>query len=88
MVPPILTLLVASSLQLSADAPRPVDLGQIALSITQALETVRPRTDPAAAALTLRDIPFHYDLLAPVPVPAFVPRVTYDWRSPVIFDLP
>ncbi len=85
---PILTLLVASSLQVQADAPRPADFTQILIEITQAIETVRPRPVPAPAALTVCDVPFYYRLLAPVPVPAVAPRVTYDWRSPVIFDLP
>ena len=38
--------------------------------------------------LTVRDIPFYYRLLSPVPVPVGVPSITYDWRSPVFFDLP
>jgi hypothetical protein len=85
---PVLTLLVASSIQLSDDAPRPVDFTQIFLTVTQAFETAHSTQAPEAMVLTVRDIPFYYRLLSPVPVPVGVPSITYDWRSPVFFDLP
>jgi len=88
MVQPVLTLLIASSIQLTAEAPCAPDLGQIVLSIAEVIEAAPAPFVPPAEEPTVRDVPFYYDRLAPVPVPAVVPPVTYDWRSPVIFDLP
>jgi hypothetical protein len=88
MFQPVLTLLVASSIQIAAESPRAADLAQIVYDITQAVEGARPQTLPVAETLTVRDLPFYYDDLLPLPVPAVEPVVTYDWRSPTIFDLP
>lgn len=89
MVHPLLSILVAASVQCPADAPRHQDLDQIIQAITQAAEVLVPdSTSPGDAELTVRDIPYYYCDYTPLAVPETAPIVTYDWRSPVIFDLP
>lgn len=88
MLHPVLTLLVASSIQLVSDTPVRTDLVQIALEITQAVE-VPGRLVPAAEQVpSVCDIPYYYDDLRPLAAPESPVLITYDWRSPVIFDLP
>lgn len=88
MVTPLLTVLVASSAPWAVDAPARADLARIVLEITRTVdlptppspEAEPPRASAAAAGA---------DASAPAVAPPVVPlRVTYDWRSPVIFDLP
>jgi len=76
MFHPVLTLLVAGSIHAGADFRAPVDLAQIVLEITEAL--------PGSPST----IPYYYSDFTPIAAPAVEPIVTYDWRSPVIFDLP
>jgi hypothetical protein len=88
MLHPVLTLLVASSIQLASESPLKTDLAQIAFELTQAVEApghLVPQADPAWSVC---DIPFYFDDFRPVAAPATPILVTYDWRSPVIFDLP
>jgi len=85
---PVLTLLVASSIQIVDDVSRPVDYTQIVITVTQALGTVPPAPEPEEEALTVRDIPFYYRRISVVSIPAITSPVLYDWRSPVIFDVP
>ena len=40
------------------------------------------------AAPTVADVPFYYSDFTPLAAPEVAPIITYDWRSPVIFDLP
>ncbi len=40
------------------------------------------------AAPTLIDVPYYYSDFTPIAAPAVEPIVTYDWRSPVFFDVP
>jgi hypothetical protein len=84
----VLTLLVAGSIQIADDLPRPVDYPQIVLSVTQALGMMHPAPAPGEPALTVRDIPFYYRRVSDVSVPEIPAPVTYDWRSPVFFDVP
>ena len=88
MFHPVLSLLVASSVHMAADSPRQADFAQIVLEITQAVETARPGIDPGEAGPTVCDIPFYYSDFTPLAAPEVAPLITYDWRSPVIFDLP
>ncbi len=88
MVSPVLTLLVASSIQMASEGPRRADLAGIVLELTQAI-VVSGRPEPETRTEpTVCDIPFYYDDLLPVAPPAAATPITYDWRSPVIFDLP
>jgi hypothetical protein len=88
MLQPVLTILVASSIHFAAESPRQADLAQIVYEITQAVESVRPVVDEGEAEPTVCDIPFYYSDFTPLAAPEVAPLVTYDWRSPVIFDLP
>jgi hypothetical protein len=87
MVNPLLTLLMAGSMPCPADLGLP-DLPQVVVEIARAVEVAGSSAPPAQEALTVRDIPFYYDALAPVPVPGVELPPSYDWRSPVVFDLP
>lgn len=87
MAPPVLALLVAGSLHLAIEAPRPADVLRVLAAATEAMGDVylfsAPEDEP-----TVCDVPYYYDRLAPEPGPAVAPRVTYDWRSPIVFDRP
>jgi hypothetical protein len=88
MAAPMLTLLVAGSIQISCDSPRQADLARIVSGIARTVPVLPGERPDAEAAPTVRDVAYHLDLLAPVPVPAAPLQVTYDWRSPVVFDVP
>ena len=88
MLHPVLTLLVAGSLQWQAEAPQPVDLAAIVVQIMQTAKLPAVPSQEAEAAPTVCDVRYYYDVLAPARVPAVPILVTYDWRSPIIFDLP
>ena len=40
------------------------------------------------AVPTIVDIPYYYSDFTPVAAPVVATIVTYDWRSPVFFDVP
>ena len=88
MFHPVLTLLVAGSIHLGADIKAPADLAQIVLEITEALPGSSSTVLQTDATPTVVDIPFYYSDFTPVPAPVADLIITYDWRSPVIFDLP
>lgn len=88
MATPMLTLLMAGSIQVACDSPLQADLARIVFEITQAIEVRSPLRLIAEPGPTVRDIPYYFDDLAPIAAPAVPLLVTYDWRSPVIFDLP
>lgn len=85
---PVLTLLVAGSLQIADDLPRPLEGLRISLPVTQTLGGGFSTAAPEEEALTVRDIPFYYRRVSIVAVPPVFPQVSYDWRSPVFFDVP
>ena len=85
---PVLTLLVAGSIQLACDSPRQADLARLVIEITQAVDLAAPVAVDAEAAPTVRDLAYYFDDLSPVALPSVPLIVTYDWRSPVVFDLP
>ena len=88
MLSPVLTLIIAGSIQVGVQSDRPVDLAQIVLEITEAILPAGLQAPHAADGPTVRDIPYYYSDFTPLAAPAVEPLVTYDWRSPVIFDLP
>lgn len=88
MFHPVLTLLVAGSIHVGADLKAPADLAQIVLEITEALPGGSTTVLETAAEPTIVDVPYYYSDLTPIAAPAVEPIITYDWRSPVIFDLP
>ena len=89
MFHPVLTLLVAGSIQYGADVRAPQDLAQIVLEITEALPGSPSNTIlEREAAPTVADVPYYYSDFTPLAAPAVEPIVTYDWRSPVFFDVP
>jgi hypothetical protein len=84
---PVLTLLVAGSIQLAAETPR-TDFACLAFELTRAVEVLPGAADPAEPPLGVCDIPFYYSDFSPVRARETPILVTYDWRTPVIFDLP
>ena len=88
MFHPVLTLLVAGSIHAGADFSVPTDLAQIVLEITEALPGAPTTVLETDAVPTIVDIPYYYSDFTPVAAPVVATIVTYDWRSPVIFDLP
>ena len=88
MFHPVLTLLVAGSIHVGTEIKAPSDLAQIVLELTEALPDGTPQLLTAADVPTVVDVPYYYSDFTPVAAPAVATIVTYDWRSPVIFDLP
>jgi hypothetical protein len=88
MLHPVLTLLVASSLQAAADSPRQLELAQLAVEIARAVELPQVPAGTPAEAPTFREVAYSFDPLAPAPSPSVPTIVSYDWRTPVVFDLP
>jgi hypothetical protein len=88
MFHPVLSLLVAGTIHVGADLRAPADLAQIVLEITAALPGAATPLLQAEAEPTVIDVPYYYSDFMPIAAPAVEPIVTYDWRSPVIFDLP
>lgn len=88
MFHPVLSLLVAGTIHVGADLKAPADLAQIVLEITEALPGGTIPLLETEAEPTVIDVPYYYSDFTPIAAPAVEPIVTYDWRSPVIFDLP
>jgi len=88
MFHPVLTLLVAGSIHAGADFRAPADVAQIVLDITEALPGSVTPLLVAEAGPTVVDVPYYYSDFTPVAVPEMAPIITYDWRSPVFFDVP
>jgi hypothetical protein len=88
MFHPVLTLLVAGSMHAGADFRAPQDLAQIVLEITEALPGSPSTILVREATPTVVDVPYYYSDFTPIAAPAVEPIVTYDWRSPVFFDVP
>ena len=88
MTAPFLTLLVAGSLHWAPETPGRADFERVALEIAQAVEIGLQAPLELEAAPGVADVPYYYDRLMPAAEPAAPLLVTYDWRSPVVFDLP
>jgi hypothetical protein len=88
MFHPVLTLLVAGSIHAGADFRAPADLAQIVYEITEALPGSTTPLLVAEAETTVVDVPHYYSDFTPVAAPDTAPLITYDWRSPVFFDVP
>ena len=88
MLHPVLTILVASAVQFAGESPRQADLAQIVFEITQAVEARSPEIGAGVPETTVCEIPYYYSDFTPIAPPEVVILVTYDWRSPVVFDLP
>ena len=50
--------------------------------------TSKPSAPLPTASPTVADVPYYYSDFTPIAAPEVAPIITYDWRSPVIFDLP
>jgi hypothetical protein len=88
MTAPLLSLLVAGSLQWAPPSAARADFERMAIEIAQAVEINLPAPFELHVPATVADVPFYYDRLMPAAEPAAPLLVTYDWRSPVVFDLP
>ncbi len=89
MIDPVLTLLVASALPWTPEFPRSPDLGATLVEVVRVLQSAGGRTHGAVEAEpTVCDVPYYYSNFTPVIVRPSPLRITYDWRSPVFFDVP
>jgi hypothetical protein len=88
MTAPLLSLLVAGSLQWAPPTAARADFERMAIEIAQAVEIRLSAPFELDLPATVADVPFYYDRLMPAAEPAAPLLVTYDWRSPVVFDLP
>jgi len=88
MFHPVLTLLVAGSIHVGADLKAPTDIAQIVLELTEALPGSATTLLTTEASPTVVDVPYYYSDFTPIPVRHTPPIITYDWRSPVFFDVP
>lgn len=88
MFHPVLTLLVAGSIHVGTEIKAPADLAQIVLEITEAMPDGTPTLIELEAAPTVVDVPYYYSDFTPLAAPVVATLVTYDWRSPVFFDVP
>ena len=88
MTAPLLSLLVASSLQWAPPPSARAEFERVAIEIAQAVEIGLSAPFELDVPATVADVPFYYDRLMPAAEPAAPLLVTYDWRSPVFFDLP
>lgn len=88
MTAPFLTLLVAGSVYWAPEASGRADFERVALEIAQAVEVGLSSPLEIEAPPTVADVRYYYDRLMAAAEPASPLLVTYDWRSPVVFDLP
>lgn len=88
MFHPVLTLLVAGSIHVGADLKAPSDIAQIVLDLTEALPGSTTPLLTSEASPTVIDVPYYFSDFTPVYIPQTAPLITYDWRSPVFFDVP
>jgi len=88
MLHPVLTILVAGSFHWAAESPRQAEFAQIVHDLTLAVDPAGSEGFPGEPEPTVCDIPFYYSDFLPVAAPAAPTIITYNWRSPVIFDLP
>jgi len=88
MFHPVLTLLVAGSIHMGADLKAPTDIAQIVLELTEALPGSTTPLLTAEVSPSVADVPYYYSDFRPVAVRETAPIITYDWRSPVFFDVP
>ena len=89
MVEPVLTLLVASALPWSADAPRRPEFQATLVQAVRVIRESGARVESGPdAEPTVIDVPYYYSDFTPVTVRPWPEWVTYDWRSPVVLDVP
>ena len=89
MLDPVLTLLVASALPWTPEFPRTPELGATLVQVVRVLRASRNHADVTGEAEpTVCDVPYYYSDFTPVIVRPWALRITYDWRSPVFFDVP
>lgn len=92
MIPPVLTLLVAGAAPLwgqGARLPEGVRAALEAAAQTDLALAAVPAPEAAPADPPARPgRPASPGRAAPVPFPETSPPPSYDWRSPVIFDVP
>jgi hypothetical protein len=88
MFHPVLTLLVAGSIHAGAEFKASADVAQIVLEFTEALPGSVTPLLIAGRGPTVVDVPYYYSDFTPVTVPQTAPIISYDWRSPVFFDVP
>ena len=88
MTAPLLSLLVAGSLQWTSPVPARTEFEILAIEIAQVVDPGVPVLLDLDVPAGPADVPYYYDRLMPAAEPAAPLLVTYDWRSPVVFDLP
>ena len=89
MLNPILTLMIAGAFQATADdAFCPADLSAIAIQLSETIRLVPEEVDSVEEAPTVCDVRYYYDDFFRTAPPEAPLIVSYDWRSPIILDLP
>ena len=88
MVTPLLTVLVAGSAPWAVDAPARADLARLVVEITRTVDLPSPPGPEAEIPRPIAPTPAAPSDVPAVAAPEVPLLVTYDWRSPVIFDLP
>ena len=87
MLNPLLGLFLAAAAQAPGESPdyaRVVAL-EIVVQAVQSADLAPVAVDDAP---DVRHVCFYFDDFRPAAAPAAPLIVTYDWRSPVVFDLP
>ena len=89
MLNPFLALLIAGSVHGAADdAFCPADLTAIVIELTETVGLAPQEGASAPAAPSVCDVRTYYDDFSPYALPETPLIVSYDWRSPIIFDRP
>ena len=89
MIDPVLTLLVASALPWTPEFPKSPELDVTLVQVVRVLRASGGRSNATVEAEpTVCDVPYYYSDFTPVIVRPWALLITYDWRSPVFFDVP
>ena len=83
----LFAVFVACSIQMDS-AELQADFPSMVVEIAASFELKTRRLPAAEAAPTVRDAAYYHDDFKPVTRPTAPLIITYDWRSPVFFDLP
>ena len=85
---PVFALFVVCSIQAESEAPRQADLSAMVVEFAAAFDFETVGIEVPEPAPTVCDVAYYYNDLAPLALPPSSVIITYDWRSPVVFDLP
>ena len=84
----LLALVVACSIQAESVEPLQADFSAMVVEFAAAFDLETSAAQIPEPGLTVCDVAYYYDDLAPLALRSSPVMITYDWRSPVFFDLP